>query len=92
MWSCRDFHDFHHQKFTTNYGLTGWCDALHGTDKQWKAYLEKKRSDDEKKGVKRSSGNNAMYAFFVVIFIILAGTSILPPGALGSPSQEAAVA
>ena len=23
-----DFHDFHHEKFNTNYGLTGWCDAL----------------------------------------------------------------
>ena len=26
-----DFHDFHHEKFTTNYGLTGWLDRLHGT-------------------------------------------------------------
>eukprot|EP01052_Picozoa_sp_SAG31_P028198 SAG31_NODE_2700_length_5224_cov_2.317854_5_plen_179_part_00 len=76
--ACRDFHDFHHQKFNTNYGLTGWCDALHGTDKQWKVYLEKRRSDEEKKGVKRSSGNNAMYLFFLTILIILTGTSLAP--------------
>jgi sterol desaturase/sphingolipid hydroxylase (fatty acid hydroxylase superfamily) len=34
-----DFHDYHHEKFNTNYGLTGWCDALHGTDKLWKEYV-----------------------------------------------------
>ena len=29
-----DFHDYHHKKFNTNYGLTGWCDAIHGTDRE----------------------------------------------------------
>ena len=33
-----DFHDFHHEKFTGNFGLTGWLDALHGTDKQWRQH------------------------------------------------------
>ena len=32
-----DFHDFHHEKTHCNYGITGWCDSLHGTDRVWKA-------------------------------------------------------
>jgi len=31
-----DFHDFHHQKFNTNFGLLGILDRLHGTDKLWR--------------------------------------------------------
>nr|UWM22968.1 Sphingoid base hydroxylase 4 [Emiliania huxleyi] len=30
-----DFHDFHHQKFTCNYGHLGILDALHGTSKMY---------------------------------------------------------
>jgi len=78
VYCFSDFHDFHHQKFTTNYGLTGWCDALHGTDKQWKVFLKKKAADNDKKGIKRSTGNNAMYLFFVTIFVVLMGCSLLP--------------
>jgi len=37
-----DFHDFHHQKFNSNYGLMGWLDFLHGTDKQWREELKKR--------------------------------------------------
>jgi sterol desaturase/sphingolipid hydroxylase (fatty acid hydroxylase superfamily) len=29
------FHDFHHQKFSCNFGNITWLDKLHGTDKQW---------------------------------------------------------
>lgn len=29
------FHDFHHEKFNSNYGALGWLDRLHGTDKMW---------------------------------------------------------
>lgn len=35
------FHDFHHQKFTCNYGNLSWLDALHGTDKMYKEDLAK---------------------------------------------------
>jgi len=41
------FHDFHHQKFTCNYGNITWLDKLHGTDKMWKehcAALEKAKT------------------------------------------------
>jgi len=34
------FHDFHHEMFTVNYGAMGWLDHLHGTDKKWKARLK----------------------------------------------------
>jgi methylsterol monooxygenase len=32
-----DFHDFHHERFTCNFGNTGWLDALHGTSKAYSA-------------------------------------------------------
>lgn len=38
------FHDFHHQEFTCNYGLTTWLDKLHGTDKMWKEHLASKHA------------------------------------------------
>jgi len=31
IWNA-EFHDFHHLKFNYCYGVTGWLDALHGTD------------------------------------------------------------
>lgn len=34
------FHDFHHQKFTTNYGNIGLLDKLHGTDVKYMEHLE----------------------------------------------------
>jgi len=36
-----DFHDFHHQKFTCNYGLLGWLDLLHGTSKPFLEHQQK---------------------------------------------------
>jgi len=30
-----DFHDFHHCRFSCNYGNIGWLDALHGTSKMY---------------------------------------------------------
>ena len=43
------FHDFHHQKFTTNYGNIGWLDRLHGTDKKYRAHLAKLEKEREGK-------------------------------------------
>ena len=40
-----NFHDFHHEKFNTNYGLLGWLDALHGTDKKYKEFLAKRAEE-----------------------------------------------
>lgn len=41
-WMMHDhqpsFHDFHHQKFTCNYGNITWLDRLHGTDKMYRDY------------------------------------------------------
>jgi len=33
-----NFHDFHHEKFTVNYGALGWLDNLHGTAWDWKLH------------------------------------------------------
>lgn len=39
-----DFHDFHHHPaFTSNFGLLGILDRLHGTDSAWRAVLAKKQ-------------------------------------------------
>lgn len=32
------FHDFHHERFRSNYGLLGLLDALHGTDKPYRDF------------------------------------------------------
>jgi len=41
-WMMHDhqpsFHDFHHQKFTCNYGNITWLDKLHGTDKMYREH------------------------------------------------------
>ena len=31
-----DFHDYHHENFTGNYGLLSILDKFHGTDKDWR--------------------------------------------------------
>jgi len=31
-----NFHDYHHEKFSVNYGNLGWLDDLHGTSWDWK--------------------------------------------------------
>jgi len=33
------FHDYHHQKFTCNYGNITWLDWLHGTDAMWQKHV-----------------------------------------------------
>jgi methylsterol monooxygenase len=43
--SLSHFHDYHHKTFTKNYGLLGWLDELHGTNKGWKDYLKKWHED-----------------------------------------------
>ena len=30
-----DFHDYHHEKFNEGFGVMGWLDTLHGTNKTW---------------------------------------------------------
>ena len=37
-------HDFHHLKFTNNFGATGFLDWLHGTDKEYRASVQSKRA------------------------------------------------
>ena len=39
-----NFHDFHHEKFNVNYGMTSWLDRFHQTDLLW---LEKLKEDKE---------------------------------------------
>jgi len=36
-----DFHDLHHEHFTSNFGNMGLLDKLHGTDKAWEDALKK---------------------------------------------------
>ena len=58
LWSFDgqpDFHDFHHEKFMTNYGNIGLLDMLHGTDKMYIQYL-KQRKEAAKADAKASTG------------------------------------
>ncbi|XP_070552729.1 fatty acid hydroxylase domain-containing protein 2-like [Ptychodera flava] len=38
-----EFHDYHHLKFTSCYGIIGLCDWLHGTDKQFRESINYRR-------------------------------------------------
>ena len=42
-----DFHDYHHEKFTGNYGLLGVMDRLHGTDRLWREKLAAEKKADK---------------------------------------------
>eukprot|EP00457_Paulinella_chromatophora_P011600 gb/GEZN01011749.1/.p1 GENE.gb/GEZN01011749.1/~~gb/GEZN01011749.1/.p1 ORF type:complete len:294 (-),score=21.68 gb/GEZN01011749.1/:194-1075(-) len=35
-----DFHDYHHEVFTGNYGTYGFIDTLHGTDREWQEHCQ----------------------------------------------------
>merc|ERR1712178_275063 len=59
------FHDYHHEKFTGNYGLLGWLDALHGTDKQWKIMMAKKKAVEQ--ASKKESGLPLMPIAFALL-------------------------
>lgn len=43
-----DFHDFHHQKSTCNYGHLGILDAVHGTSRVWLKHRAKLAADKRK--------------------------------------------
>jgi fatty acid hydroxylase domain-containing protein 2 len=47
------FHDFHHQRFTANYGNIGWLDWFHGTDKKYRVHL--KKLEKAREGKKKSN-------------------------------------
>lgn len=47
-----DFHDFHHQRFSCNYGLLGWLDRLHGTDTAWQEAKRQEAKQTPKRSMK----------------------------------------
>lgn len=42
-----NFHDYHHEKFNSNFGNMGILDTLHGTDKEWHKYLKERGENKE---------------------------------------------
>jgi hypothetical protein len=53
--------------------LTGWCDALHGTDKLWKEMIVERELEEKKLGVKvkDKATNNWMYNGFIFSFVAM---------------------
>eukprot|EP00931_Biecheleriopsis_adriatica_P105028 TRINITY_DN79628_c0_g1_i1.p1 TRINITY_DN79628_c0_g1~~TRINITY_DN79628_c0_g1_i1.p1 ORF type:complete len:373 (+),score=64.96 TRINITY_DN79628_c0_g1_i1:52-1119(+) len=48
-----NYHDFHHEKFSFNYGAMGWLDELHGTSWNYqKDFLERRGLDKVQTGAK----------------------------------------
>jgi len=37
------FHDFHHESFTSNLGVMGWLDQIHGTSTKWTQAVQAKQ-------------------------------------------------
>ena len=52
-------------------GLTGWCDALHGTDKLWKEMISEREEAERKVGKKSKDPNNWMYNMFIGSFVCM---------------------
>jgi len=44
-----NFHDFHHEKFSYNYGAMGWLDDLHGTSWDWEKDDTRLKKKEQKK-------------------------------------------
>jgi sterol desaturase/sphingolipid hydroxylase (fatty acid hydroxylase superfamily) len=42
-----NFHDFHHEKFNVNYGMSTWLDRLHQTDLMWLKKLKDEQDIQE---------------------------------------------
>ncbi|KAH9499550.1 Fatty acid hydroxylase domain-containing protein 2 [Bulinus truncatus] len=49
LFMSPDFHDYHHLKFNTNYGVLGILDRLHGTDALFRKHTAASDPDDELK-------------------------------------------
>jgi len=43
-----DYHDFHHEYFETNYSFLRIMDYMHGTNKPWIEYWQKRSKMDTK--------------------------------------------
>lgn len=43
-WPSPIMHDWHHYAFTENYGLMGWLDTLHETNKEYKRMIARNRA------------------------------------------------
>eukprot|EP00949_MAST-11_sp_MAST-11-sp1_P003998 g3998.t1 len=56
MWYDENpcFHDFHHERFNSNYGLLTILDKVHGTCEPWLKMLAKKDAEREEKRRKKS--------------------------------------
>ena len=52
-------------------GLTGWCDALHGTDRLWKEMIAARELEERKAGKKSKDPNNWMYNMFIGSFVCM---------------------
>mmetsp|Transcript_15059 Transcript_15059/g.17503 ORF Transcript_15059/g.17503 Transcript_15059/m.17503 type:complete len:151 (+) Transcript_15059:2-454(+) len=53
-----NFHDFHHEKFITNYGNLGFLDTIHGTDKLWREHQKELHRVRALKGKKAAELQN----------------------------------
>ena len=47
-----NFHDFHHEKFNVNFGMTTWLDRFHQTDLLWLEEVHK--LEEQKKKAKKA--------------------------------------
>ena len=52
-------------------GLTGWCDALHGTDRLWHEMIAEREQAERKAGKKSKDPNNWMYNMFIGSFVCM---------------------
>ena len=52
-WPSPIMHDWHHYSFTENYGLMGWLDAFHGTDKEYRKMITRNKAKTMKTSIEQ---------------------------------------
>merc|ERR1719329_766133 len=71
-----DFHDLHHEHFSSNFGNMGLLDKLHGTDKSWEDALKKGSRHGHELQKKHFLGTNIILGGLVFGGVCAVGTEL----------------
>jgi len=72
-----DFHDFHHEKFTSNFGSIGFLDAIHGTNVEFAA-IHAAKAAKAAKGSPDTPASKMPVSIWMVQLGVIMGLALLP--------------
>merc|ERR1719215_2548033 len=71
-----NFHDFHHERFNANFGVMGWLDMLHGTDREYRQFVAK-RAEANTKDALVSAGSTGAAVLALVTAMAIGSAYVL---------------